>query len=202
MRDSETSKFSSYNPRKHLLNRGSLRNANAQPRNGIQHGVGRRSPARPLIVSGGMFSVAMLVVFSLMCTGELNPKREKMYSYHSNASTDHSERRAVGRSREVFGSTAYDFRGESGASDDALAPNLFVTTVLNTSLNEADFLRIQGPGRCLNPHPGPFRTWNGQQNGCFVQIWRQWEDGCTHYQWYNACSGTPAGPITWTYCVH
>jgi hypothetical protein len=69
---------------------------------------------------------------------------------------------------------------------------------------------VQGQcnGRCLNPHPGEFKTWNGQVNGCQVQVWRQWPDGCLHAQWYDSCNGSwdtdPAGNprVTWTCCVH
>ena len=57
-------------------------------------------------------------------------------------------------------------------------------------------------GRCLNPHPGPFQTWNGQVNGCFVQVWRRWADGCTHYQWWNSCYNYWDPQIWWTCCVH
>jgi len=63
-------------------------------------------------------------------------------------------------------------------------------------------LRVQGPGRCLNPHPGQFRFWYGQQDGCIVQVWRQWPDGCTHFQWFNNCSKSWDPQIYWTYCVH
>ncbi len=57
-------------------------------------------------------------------------------------------------------------------------------------------------GHCLNPHPGQFRTWNGQVNGCFVQVWRQWADGCTHYEWFNTCYNYWDPQIWWTCCVH
>jgi len=63
-------------------------------------------------------------------------------------------------------------------------------------------------GRCLNPHPNQYRTWYGQQNGCFVQVWRGWPEGCQHYQWYNSCNGywdvNPDGSarVYWTCCVH
>ncbi|HXB53295.1 MAG TPA: hypothetical protein VN461_00800 [Vicinamibacteria bacterium] len=62
-------------------------------------------------------------------------------------------------------------------------------------------------GRCMNPHPGNFNSWFGTRNGCFVQVWRQWPDRCTHYQWYNSCTGywdsDMNGPrIYWTCCVH
>jgi|GEM_PF-3142690 len=63
-------------------------------------------------------------------------------------------------------------------------------------------------GQCLNPHPGAFKSWYGQKNGCWVAVYRQWPDGCTHYQWYNACYNTwdayPNGApkVYWTACVH
>ena len=43
-------------------------------------------------------------------------------------------------------------------------------------------------GRCLSQHPGQFQSWSGERRGCWVQVWRQWPDGCKHYQWYNSCS--------------
>lgn len=63
-------------------------------------------------------------------------------------------------------------------------------------------------GGCINPHPGQFQTWNGAVNGCWTQVWRHFEDGCTHYQWYNRCYNVwdtnPDGSakVFWTYCVH
>jgi hypothetical protein len=63
-------------------------------------------------------------------------------------------------------------------------------------------------GKCLNPHPYQFKSWYGQANGCWVQVWRQWTDGCTHYQSYDKCHNvwdlnpdrTPR--VNWTCCVH
>jgi len=63
-------------------------------------------------------------------------------------------------------------------------------------------------GRCLDPHPGQFRQWSGQQNGCWVQVWRGWPEGCQHYQWYNSCNGywdsypNGAPKVYWSCCVH
>lgn len=68
--------------------------------------------------------------------------------------------------------------------------------------NSGLLLRVQGPGACLNPHPGPFRAWNGQMNGCMVQVWRQWPDSCTHFQWFNSCAQVWDPQIYWTRCVH
>lgn len=61
---------------------------------------------------------------------------------------------------------------------------------------------------CLNPHPGAFQSSYGQQNGCWVQVWRRFGDRCTHYQWFNTCGGNwdvnPDGSprIFWTECYH
>jgi hypothetical protein len=62
---------------------------------------------------------------------------------------------------------------------------------------------VQGcSGRCINPHLGQFQTWNGQVNGFFVQVWRRWPDGCTHYQWWNTQYNYWDPQIWWTCCVH
>jgi hypothetical protein len=74
-----------------------------------------------------------------------------------------------------------------------------------SSLNAA----VQTCGRrCLDPHPGEFRYWNGQQNGCWIQVWRAWPEGCRHFQWYNSCNGywdsypNGAPRVYWDCCVH
>ena len=63
------------------------------------------------------------------------------------------------------------------------------------------------PG-CINPHAGEF-TWKyGDRNGCLVQVWRYFADGCVHFQWFDSCSnswdvnkdGSPR--IQWTECRH
>jgi hypothetical protein len=63
-------------------------------------------------------------------------------------------------------------------------------------------------GKCWEPHPGPFQSWNGQQNGCWIQVWRKWPEGCQHYQWFNSCNGywdsypNGAPKVYWTCCMH
>jgi len=63
-------------------------------------------------------------------------------------------------------------------------------------------------GRCVNPHQGPFNWWNGEQKGCWIAVWRRWQEGCQHYQWFNTCNGywdsepTGAPRVYWTCCVH
>jgi hypothetical protein len=56
-------------------------------------------------------------------------------------------------------------------------------------------------GSCLNPHPGNFTVRNVQINECVVQVWRQFNDGCTHNQLYNACNGQWDPRINWTFCA-
>jgi hypothetical protein len=63
-------------------------------------------------------------------------------------------------------------------------------------------------GGCLNPHPGKYQSSDGERKGCWLQVWRRWPDGCTHYQWFNACASTweldPKGQpsVHWTICRH
>jgi hypothetical protein len=54
---------------------------------------------------------------------------------------------------------------------------------------------------CLNPHPWAFQSWWGKAVGCWVPQYRRWNDGCTHYQMYNSCSGQWDPRINWTFCA-
>jgi hypothetical protein len=54
---------------------------------------------------------------------------------------------------------------------------------------------------CITPHPGKFTVRNVQQGACNVQVWRTFNDGCVHYQMYNACNGQWDPKINWTACV-
>ncbi len=94
---------------------------------------------------------------------------------------------------------------DSNASAYSLA-SLNPTLTANAAETSAE---PQGcSGRCVDPHPGPFQSWNGQQNGCWIQVWRKWPEGCQHYQWYNSCNGywdsypNGAPKVFWTCCVH
>ena len=57
-------------------------------------------------------------------------------------------------------------------------------------------------GRCRNPHPGAFRQWTGNRNGCWVPVYRQWPDNCQQVQMFDACSGAWDAQIRWTQCYH
>jgi hypothetical protein len=56
-------------------------------------------------------------------------------------------------------------------------------------------------GTCLNPHPGQFRYWSQPVAACVEQVWRQWPDGCTHYQIHNFCNNLWDPAIHWTFCA-
>jgi hypothetical protein len=58
-----------------------------------------------------------------------------------------------------------------------------------------------GPQYCINPHPGTFKYWWGPPiDQCNSPMYRQFSDGCTHYQVYNRCANSWDVRIFWTYC--
>lgn len=68
---------------------------------------------------------------------------------------------------------------------------------------------VSAQGRCVNPHPGPFQWRYGDRlDRCWVQVWRTFEDSCTHVHLFNTCTGSwdtlPDGSpnVHWTRCVH
>jgi hypothetical protein len=63
-------------------------------------------------------------------------------------------------------------------------------------------LPISVQAGCWNdgPHPWAFTTWWGPANGCWAPFYRRWNDGCTHYQMFNTCSGQWDPRIYWTFC--
>jgi hypothetical protein len=70
-------------------------------------------------------------------------------------------------------------------------------------------LEASEQNRCLNPHPGRFQAAQGQRvDRCWMEVWRNFEDGCQHVQMFNTCTngwatnpdGTPQ--VRWTRCVH
>ena len=80
----------------------------------------------------------------------------------------------------------------------AMHPRLKLASV-GASDEHVVLKRIQAG--CLNPHPWAFQTWWGPANGCFAPLYRRWNDGCTHYQIYNACNGIWNPSIYWTFCA-
>lgn len=127
-----------------------------------------------------------------------SPDRNAQVAYQQISAGNVNDSSPHRPSRNTFVSSASVFDPKFGIDSD----QGFFMSALETSHDSAQLLRVQGPGRCLNPHPGPFRYWNGAQNGCLIQVWRQWQDGCTHFQWFNTCNNFWDPQIYWTYCVH
>jgi len=56
-------------------------------------------------------------------------------------------------------------------------------------------------GNCINPHRGEFKYWWGTPTDtCNSPMYRQFQDGCTHYQVYNRCANAWDARIFWTTC--
>lgn len=53
---------------------------------------------------------------------------------------------------------------------------------------------------CLNPHPGRFSERVEEVDQCWLRVWRQWPDRCTHFAHFNRCDGTWTAPC-WVQCV-
>jgi hypothetical protein len=50
-------------------------------------------------------------------------------------------------------------------------------------------------------HPGQFNWWWGApEDQCWTPMYRQWKDGCKHYQRYNKCSNAWDDRIVWVSC--
>ncbi len=84
---------------------------------------------------------------------------------------------------------------------------------IRDNIIEVTSIVLLAQGRCLDPHPPDhpppaFRTWYGERRECWIQVWRQWRDGCQHFQWFDSChnvwasnaDGSPA--VNWTSCRH
>jgi hypothetical protein len=57
-----------------------------------------------------------------------------------------------------------------------------------------------GPQFCQNPHPGQFTFYWGPVSGCRQPQFRNFSDGCSHYQIFNTCAGVWEPQIYWTQC--
>jgi hypothetical protein len=83
------------------------------------------------------------------------------------------------------------------------------TPARENPLTRALMPALSAEGHCqAGVHAGQFTTEFGARDGCWVQVWRTFEDGCRHYQMFNSCNGywdtNPDGSpkVSWTHCVH
>jgi hypothetical protein len=89
-----------------------------------------------------------------------------------------------------------------------LAPQSKAFSLLSRLLFPSVEASGQGPGHCIDPHPGQFREQGQPAGQCLTKVWRYFADGCYHYQMYNPCAGTwdvwPNGAphVYWQKCIH
>ena len=72
------------------------------------------------------------------------------------------------------------------------AQRILEAMVPTAQASEQTYLPLQSPAEpvqanyCVNPHPGTFRYWWGPPvDACNSPMYRQFGDGCIHYQLYN-----------------
>jgi len=120
-----------------------------------------------------------------------------------------------GGSRWIFGENAHTKGRHPDASlkipEESLG-NQQIEIALNSLADKnhsgADFTLAAFQGHCMDPHPGQFTYFNQPVNQCLIQVWRTFQDGCVHYQFFNPCTGSwdiyPNGAphVTWTRCIH
>ena len=79
---------------------------------------------------------------------------------------------------------------------DSFAPVLSAASLPTTPMAEGG-----ASGNCVNPHPGEFKYWWGTPTDkCNSPMYRQFQDGCMHYQIYNRCANAWDARIFWTTC--
>jgi hypothetical protein len=121
--------------------------------------------------------------------------------------------RVVGQKYDVYephSNTSSSYAGfvPPLSPEDQIWPSLRFKSQIETNALPTAAPPRTPQGACLNPHPGNFKSWYGQRNGCWLQVWRQFPDNCTHYQWFNTCGGywevNPDGSprVFWTACYH
>jgi len=84
---------------------------------------------------------------------------------------------------------------------DALVPPAAAATQLSSPHTGLQSQSVQAQARCLNPHPGQFKWWWGPpEDQCWSPMYREWRDGCKHYQRFNKCANAWDDRIFWVNC--
>jgi hypothetical protein len=100
--------------------------------------------------------------------------------------------------------TTASFSGGNGSQSEVqrpVPPTKHTAEFRLTGLEDGPAQMRPVQASCLNPHPWAFQTWWGKAVGCWVPQYRRWNDGCTHYQMYNSCTGQWDPQIHWTFCA-
>jgi len=100
-------------------------------------------------------------------------------------------------------------RGSDRASDPSIVARLMDALVpaaeaasLSSGEGSAGEYTPASQGACVGgTHPGQFTWWWGPpEDQCWAPMYRQWKDGCKHYQRFNKCSSAWDDAIHWVSC--
>jgi hypothetical protein len=84
---------------------------------------------------------------------------------------------------------------------DALVPPAQPAALLGSFLQSGPALRTVQDACVAGVHPGQFTWWWGTpEDSCWTPMFRQWKDGCKHYQRYNRCANAWDESIHWVSC--
>jgi len=108
----------------------------------------------------------------------------------------------AGSPKKVTRQSEPNNRGRTPWSLARLLDRVVVTASAETKRPDALVLAPAQTTSCLNPHPGAFRYWWASPvDQCNSPMYRQFPDGCIHYQLYNRCANAWDSRIIWTTCV-
>lgn len=84
---------------------------------------------------------------------------------------------------------------------DALVPAAEAASLASGEGSAGEFAPAS-QGACVGgTHPGQFTWWWGApEDQCWAPMYRQWKDGCKHYQRFNKCSKAWDDAIHWVNC--
>jgi hypothetical protein len=85
---------------------------------------------------------------------------------------------------------------------DGLIPSAEAAAPLTSPARAGVLLQSVQAGCVQGTHPGQFTWWWGPpENQCWTPMFRQWKDGCKHYQRFNKCSNAWDDTIHWVSCT-
>jgi hypothetical protein len=84
---------------------------------------------------------------------------------------------------------------------DSLVPAAEAATLTSAEARAGEYMPA-AQGTCVSgTHPGEFTWWWGApEDQCWAPMYREWKDGCKHYQRFNKCSKAWDEAIHWVSC--
>ncbi|HZQ69071.1 MAG TPA: hypothetical protein VFA68_11185 [Terriglobales bacterium] len=85
---------------------------------------------------------------------------------------------------------------------EGLIPSAEAATPFSSPHHHAGLLQAAEASCVSGTHPGEFTYWWGTpEDQCWTPMFRQWKDGCKHYQRFNKCSNGWDQKINWLTCA-